>query len=324
MVHAPTEASSAGSGYRISLRKAARSASGSFPREKEAASTGAAARCGGRADAPRTPLDAPSPPRHLPLAPVPRPAHNWALRTATEAAMGRRDRNNGFNAPFVQLKKLAKPKLVPKPGVQRPAPGAAASRASAPAAAAAPPDDAMLFAAAMRDAAPLGPLTPRVPEIPKAPPPRPTDDDYAVAELTALVSGTAPFRTHVHEEEFYGAAPGVNNALVEGLRRGQYAYQQCLDLHGMVRDEAHERVIKFVSQARCRDGATCVLIVTGRGRSSPDGTSVLRETLPRWLSRAPVRPHVLAYATARPVDGGPGAYYVLLRRQGVRPFGVVA
>jgi DNA-nicking Smr family endonuclease len=118
-------------------------------------------------------------------------------------------------------------------------------------------------------------------------------------------------------------APGVNFALLDDLKRGRFAYQQCLDLHGMTRQAAHTEVARFISQSRCRDGATCVLVVTGRGKSSPGGTSVLRDALPRWLSRAPIRAHVLAFCTARAVDGGPGAFYVLLRRQGMKPFGEV-
>lgn len=227
-------------------------------------------------------------------------------------AAGKRPKQ--FNSAFAGLKHRAP---APKPAAR-----AVSQKRTAPVSTPAAVDDAALFAAAMRDAMPLA-ETPRRQAAPVRRTPRIQldDDAYALAELCAIVDGSSDFRTHASEEEFYGAAAGVNNALLDGLRRGQYATQQCLDLHGMDRHEAHQQVIRFVTQARCRDGATCVLIVTGRGRRSPDGTSVLRETLPRWLSRAPVRPHVLAYATARPVDGGPGAYYVLLRRAGVPPFG---
>lgn len=149
---------------------------------------------------------------------------------------------------------------------------------------------------------------------------RPSEDDLALAELSSLCEGQGTFRTHESEEDFFGAAPGVSHTLLDNLRRGFYAVQQTIDLHGMTREQAHRALAAFISHARCREGASCVLVVTGRGRSSPAGLSVLRESLPRWLSRAPVRPHVLAYATARPVDGGPGAFYVLLRRQGMAPF----
>ena len=76
-----------------------------------------------------------------------------------------------------------------------------------------------------------------------------------------------------------------------------------------------KELLRFIGGSR-RGGEGCVLVVTGRGKRSPNGLSVLREALPRWLSRAPLNSHVLAFCTARRVDGGPGAFYVLLRRAG--------
>jgi DNA-nicking Smr family endonuclease len=41
---------------------------------------------------------------------------------------------------------------------------------------------------------------------------------------------------------------------------------------------------------------------------------VLKEELPLWLNRGPIRKIVLAFSTALPHDGGTGAIYVLLRK----------
>ncbi len=41
---------------------------------------------------------------------------------------------------------------------------------------------------------------------------------------------------------------------------------------------------------------------------------VLKDSLKRWMATARFADHVLAFATARPRDGGPGAVYALLRR----------
>ena len=185
-----------------------------------------------------------------------------------------------------------------------------------------PEDDASLFVAAVSGAQELS-TQERAAAVARLNTPayRPSDDELVLCELAALCEGEAPFRVHEAEEEFYGSAPGVSHLLVDRLRRGHYAVQNNLDLHGLVRQDAQAALARFISRSRCHEGHQCVLVVTGRGRGSPDGTSVLRESLPRWLSRAPIRPHVLAYATARAHDGGPGAYYVLLRRQGVAPFG---
>lgn len=231
--------------------------------------------------------------------------------------MARQSDKKGFNNPFKRMKaalKAAEPVARPKPVAK------VALRAAAPTQGL---SDAELFARAIDGTVALGEVRPRLPaKLPPVAAP-PTDDAIAIAELEDLVRGNGSFRVHESEEVLFGLAPGVNFLLLDNLKRGHYAYEQCIDLHGMIREVAHVEVARFVSQARCRDGASCVLIVTGRGRSSPDGTSVLRESLPRWLTRAPIRAHVLAFCTARAVDGGPGAFYVLLRRQGVHPFGAV-
>jgi DNA-nicking Smr family endonuclease len=57
-------------------------------------------------------------------------------------------------------------------------------------------------------------------------------------------------------------------------------------------------------------------VVHGRGLHSKDQLPVLKEALRTWLSTARFARHVLAFATARPADGGAGAVYVLLRRAG--------
>jgi DNA-nicking Smr family endonuclease len=63
-----------------------------------------------------------------------------------------------------------------------------------------------------------------------------------------------------------------------------------------------------------RDGLRCVLIVHGKGMNSKDQTPVLKERLKTWLARGRVGGVVLAFSSARQVDGGAGALYVLLRR----------
>lgn len=231
--------------------------------------------------------------------------------------MGKRPKK-GFNAPFSQLAELAKAKAA--------ADERAAAKAAPPAKPAlaermAPVSDADLFAQAMRGTARLDSKRGvRLPApVPEA---RPMSDDeqLALAELENLVKGRGEFRVHESEEMHTGLAPGVSFQLLERLQKGHFAYHRHLDLHGHVRDSAHQELGRFIAAAR-RDGERCVLVVTGRGKSSPNGVSVIRDALPRWLSRAPLRPHVLAFCTARAVDGGPGAFYVLLRRAGVKPFG---
>ena len=58
-----------------------------------------------------------------------------------------------------------------------------------------------------------------------------------------------------------------------------------------------------------------VLIVHGRGLRSPGGLPVLKHAAAQWLSHGIAGGYVLAFATARPSDGGAGAVYVMLRRE---------
>jgi len=140
-------------------------------------------------------------------------------------------------------------------------------------------------------------------------------DLEAIDELRALVSGDAPFDISDGDEFIEGKAPGIDAGIVKKLRRGDYAVQGHLDLHGKTRDEAKPALEVFLREAR-RSGKRCVLVVHGRGLHSRDQLPVLKEALKAWFGHGKFARHVLAFATARPADGGAGAVYVLLRRAG--------
>jgi DNA-nicking Smr family endonuclease len=137
----------------------------------------------------------------------------------------------------------------------------------------------------------------------------------AVDELRALVRGDAPFDLADGDEFVEGRVAGLDPNLLRKLRRGDFAVQGHVDLHGMTRDEAKGAVERFLRASR-NAGKRCVVVVHGRGLHSKDQLPVLKEALRTWLSTARFARHVLAFASARPVDGGAGAVYVLLRRAG--------
>jgi DNA-nicking Smr family endonuclease len=152
----------------------------------------------------------------------------------------------------------------------------------------------------------------------RAPPPKvaPTPDDEdaeVLATLSDLVAGEGHFDVSDTEEYVEGVAPGIDRRLLRRLKRGDFSVQAHLDLHGMIREEARTAVTAFIRSSR-QIGRRCVLIVHGRGLGSPGGEPVLKLALVRWLSRGSLGRQVLAFATARPHDGGAGAVYVLLRR----------
>jgi DNA-nicking Smr family endonuclease len=113
-------------------------------------------------------------------------------------------------------------------------------------------------------------------------------------------------------ERVEGVAVGVDRAWLRRLRAGEVRVESRVDLHGLNARSAHVAVRRALERAHT-DGQRCVLVVHGRGLHSPEGP-VLRAFLLRWLTESRVAPIVMAFACARPRDGGEGATYVLLRR----------
>jgi DNA-nicking Smr family endonuclease len=108
---------------------------------------------------------------------------------------------------------------------------------------------------------------------------------------------------------------GIGVDVVRKLRRGVWVLQGEIDLHGLRRDEARERVAVFLHDA-ARAGLRCVRVVHGKGHGSPGREPVLKAKVKSWLVQ---RSEVLAFTHARPADGGHGALIVLLRPAPKRP-----
>jgi len=202
---------------------------------------------------------------------------------------------------------LNKPKDSPKQVIENPIPAAA------------PPemDDLVRFKEAMSDVTPLKGGQKRAPRPPDqgakpAHPPN-TGDLEVMAHLSDLVSGTAELDITFSDEYIEGCVKGLDRKLMQQLKQGLFPVQDHVDLHGCTRQEAEIKVTQFLLNSY-RLGQRCVLVVHGRGLNSEDHIPVLKERLPIWLNRGPVRRIVLAFSTARPYDGGTGAIYVLLRR----------
>jgi DNA-nicking Smr family endonuclease len=102
---------------------------------------------------------------------------------------------------------------------------------------------------------------------------------------------------------------GVQKSVLRKLKRGQYRVRAELDLHGMNTRTAQAALARFVQEAKAAD-ARCVRIVHGKGHRSSNRGPVIKPLVGRWLRR---NEHVMAFCSARPVDGGTGAVYVLLR-----------
>ena len=102
--------------------------------------------------------------------------------------------------------------------------------------------------------------------------------------------------------------PGIGPDALKKLRRGAWAIQAQVDLHGLRSDEAREHLAAFLRDARKR-GLRCVRVIHGKGNGSPGKEPVLKGKVKRWLVQKEV---VLAFAQARAAEGGAGALVVLL------------
>jgi DNA-nicking Smr family endonuclease len=214
-----------------------------------------------------------------------------------------------LNAPFAELGRRLRARAPARP-VPPTAPRPAPAVPRAPRV-----DDPLLFRDAMAGVVPIA----RGPARVDRPGPadrrrRPVSEEAeALATLCDLVSGATTFDVSDTREYVEGAIVGLDPRLLRRLRRGDFAWQAHLDLHGMTAERARAAVEAFLTEA-VRSLYRCVLIIHGRGLNSKDQTPVLKERLKVWLARGRAAHVVLAFATARPCDGGAGALYVLLRR----------
>jgi DNA-nicking Smr family endonuclease len=230
-----------------------------------------------------------------------------------------------FTSPFKDLKKLIDERAATaRPATAKPSTPVAAKSVARPSAVTAPPpiatpptpqvDDETLFREAFDGVRRLGASkAERLAAAPQIKREIVSEDAEVLAELSDLVSGQGTFELTETEEYVEGARLGLDPRLLSQLRRGEFSVQAHLDLHGMIQGDAKEAVTNFIVDS-VRKGRRTVLIVHGRGLRSPGGLPVLKHAAAQWLSHGIAGGYVLAFATARPNDGGAGAVYVLLRR----------
>ncbi len=214
-----------------------------------------------------------------------------------------------FSSPFKDLAKLVRSKAEAVAPPRTTAPPRAPEIPVAP-----QKDDETLFREAIDGARPLARArTARVAVEPSVTVSIVSEEAEVLAELSDLVSGQGPFELTETEDYVEGMRSGIDPRLVTRLRRGEFALQGHIDLHGMVRADAKVALETYIVDS-VRKGRRGILIVHGRGRGSPGGHPVLKHATAQWLSHGTISGYVLAFTTARPADGGAGAMYVLLRR----------
>lgn len=169
--------------------------------------------------------------------------------------------------------------------------------------------DDQSFRDAMRDVRRLRNTDKRAPSAPK-PPARArfarADQQEVLKESLLPPSDEAALATG---DELSFRRPHIPEGVLTKLRRGHYVVDGEIDLHGMTGAEAKAALREFVTEAVVRR-MSCVRIVHGKGRRSGPRGPVLKNVVNQWLQRID---QIQAFGSARQVDGGSGAVYVLLR-----------
>jgi DNA-nicking Smr family endonuclease len=147
----------------------------------------------------------------------------------------------------------------------------------------------------------------------KPAPPQPIPKQQMLDEAAALqealsdeVDVTSLLET---DERLSFRRAGVGPDVTQKLRRGKWAIQRQVDLHGLRTDEARETLTTFIREAH-KQGIRCVRVVTGKGLGSPGKAPVLKDKVHRWLVQ---KAEVVAFVQAQPAHGGAGALVVLLQ-----------
>jgi DNA-nicking Smr family endonuclease len=192
--------------------------------------------------------------------------------------------------------------------------------ADAPAADALAGDDAHVFRTAVRDVKPLSHPAPPA-GLAKAPPRarrrKPPavhenlDDAMPLIDTAQIIGAGAEGGAAAISG---GAAltfqrAGVQTQVVRRLRRGLFPIEAELDLHGLTQTAARDQLARFLTQSRDA-GCRCVRIIHGKGYRSGARGPILKMAVDLWLKR---HLDVMAFTSARAIDGGTGALYVLLR-----------
>jgi DNA-nicking Smr family endonuclease len=207
---------------------------------------------------------------------------------------------------------------VATPGVSRR--GVATRDASDEKSRSADPEEARVFREAVRDVTPLAADLPQgaAPTRPRprrrAPIVKPESPGVAARRAAAL--GDVVAMDAAPDVDAPGAAdplsfrrPGVREQTLRHLRRGRYPVEDQLDLHGLSQAAARDYLADFIAASR-NVGLRCVRVVHGKGYRSGARGPVLKIAVNTWLRH---HPDVLAFTSARAIDGGTGAVYVLLR-----------
>ena len=142
---------------------------------------------------------------------------------------------------------------------------------------------------------------------PRTPLPQHRPENVASAPFPSFLP-VVPDRIQIATDDATHRKNGVQNKVIQKLKRGRFPVGDQLDLHHMSVKTGHKALLEFITNAQGRS-IECVRIIHGKGLRSENGPRL------RTMARQVLRDHpkVVAFSVCKPADGGSGAMDVLLK-----------
>ena len=103
---------------------------------------------------------------------------------------------------------------------------------------------------------------------------------------------------------------GLQQRFLKKVKTGQIQVEAIMDLHGLTRTQAADRLVNFLETCR-QQGLLCVRVIHGKGVNTNEQKSVLKSLVNQWLQQLD---YVLAFTSSPPKDGGTGAVNIILKK----------
>jgi DNA-nicking Smr family endonuclease len=166
-----------------------------------------------------------------------------------------------------------------------------------------------LFRDAVADVKPLSSdrITPKRKKLPARPLQREQEHQQVLKDMMSSDWNAAELETG---DELLFVRDGLHPNTMRKLRRGKFRIEAELDLHRLTSEQARQETATFLAHCKAL-GKRCVRIIHGKGLGSYEKRPVLKGKVDIWLRH---HDDVLAFCSARPMDGGTGAVYVLIKK----------
>tara|TARA_A200000113_G_C8853171_1_gene350927 strand:- start:658 stop:1218 length:561 start_codon:yes stop_codon:yes gene_type:complete len=142
-------------------------------------------------------------------------------------------------------------------------------------------------------------------------------------EKTKIIAQPIAQRPPPHKQEpsrnkqIHKTSKELDKRTDDRLRKGQLPIEGIIDLHGLSKEQAHYSLKNFILKMHAQNKRS-LLVITGKGQKNRDPLAphdgVIKKSLPFWFNESPFDHIVLKHYSAKPKDGGSGAFYVYLRR----------